>query len=304
MGHPLALQARNLVETADLKGLDTFYKMHTGDEATIIVEGVCKQNNYSDLLENWGMEASKSATAQLFCGVNYSWRAWEARGGRLASEVSGGQFSVFHTWLLEAEKHLLRSIELDPANPAPYFRMLRVLLGLNGHCPQALNYLKKVQERQADHLLAHMSFLTQTCKKWGGTHEQMFQFARQTSQNAAEGSKLHTVIAQAIIERSVYYMMENDHAGANTFLQSDDTRNELYAAYEKSAGSDKMDESPLNPVVYNWFACNLIYSQLKAGRGALAAVGDKLTSRPWVYISAPLYGHVNELRSDFDMDPI
>jgi len=303
-GHPIAETARKLIRMGDLKGLENYYLKHKGDDATLIVEAVALNNDSSRLLEEWGLKEPRSGVAQLLCGANFSWRAWEARGGRLASEVSSGQANVFHTFLGEAEKHIQNAIKLRPKDAEPYYRMIRILLGLNGSDPQAHQLLKKVKEFHPHHLYAHMATLTHTCEKWGGSHNDMFYFARNTTANEPEGSPLWALIPMAILERSVYYTIQDDYDGANEFLCSDSVRNELYKAYQMSSGSDKLKETSMTPAVHNWFACNMVYSRLKAAKDALEKVGPHITERPWVYIRVPAYNHVNDLRKDYGFSPI
>lgn len=303
-GHHLAQTGRRLARYGDLKGLESFYLQHRGDDATIIVNGVCQNDEFSPVLEEWGLSAKRSATAQLFCGENFSWRAWEARGGRLASEVSSGQADVFITFLNEGARHINQAISLRPDDPEPYYRMIRIRLGLNGSDPEASNLLEKVRQRHKWHLLAHMATLTHKCEKWGGSHAEMFHFARTMTQNEPSGSPLWALIPQMILERSVYYTIENDYEGANKWLRNDDIVTELHNAYMKSIGSGQMGETPLTPVVLNWFACNLVYSNLKVAKETLEKVGHRVQERPWVYIDAPTYKHVNGLRKDYGLTPI
>lgn len=303
-GHPLAETARKLIRLGDYKGLENFYLKQQGDAATLIVEAVSLNNEFSSLLEEWGLRDGRSAVAQLLCGANFSWRAWEARGGRLANEVSSGEVNVFHTFLIEAQKHIHNAIALRPKDAEPYYRMIRIRLGLNGSDPQAHKLLQKVREFHPHHLYAHMATLTHTSEKWGGSHDDMFHFARNMTADEPEGSPLWALIPMAFIERSVYFTIENDYEGANDFLCSDAVRNELYKAYQLSAGSEKLAQTPLTPAVYNWFACNLVYSRLKVAKEALERVGRHITERPWVYISVPAYGHVNRLREDYGFSPV
>ena len=303
-GHHLAETGRRLARMGDLKGLESFYLKHRGDDATIIVNGVCQNDEFSPVLEQWGLKDKRSATAQLFCGENFSWRAWEARGGRLASEVSSGQVNVFHTFLSEGAQHINQAMALRPDDPEPYYRMIRIRLGLNGSDPEARNLLEKVRQRHKWHLLAHSATLTHLCEKWGGSHAEMFHFARTMTQNEPNGSPLWALIPMMIIERSVYFTIENDYEGANKWLRSDEVINELHDAYMKSAGSEQFAETPLSPVVHNWFACNAIYSNLKIAKEALGKVGHKVQERPWVYISVPAYKHINDLRKDYGYSPI
>ena len=299
LDHILGFQGRKYAELGDFKGLDQFYRSKAGDDATIIVSAVTNSNDFTDRLEEWGYQYPDSPTAQLFCGENFNWRAWEARGGRLAKEVSGGQWEVFGTWLGEAEKHLTRARELDPRDPEPWYRSIGVLLGQQGASTLSQPLLDNVLQRHPYHLSAVLHTLTHTLKKWGGTHEAMNDFARRIHTEQHEGSPLHAVVAAAVLERSVYYIIEDDYDGANAYLRSADAQNFVWAAYQKSIGSGKLKQTSMTYLVYNYFACAHIYSNLKHGKDTLELMGDQITDRPWAYFGNPVWGHVNDLRKDF-----
>lgn len=304
-GHPLAFKARRYAQFGDLEGLEHFYQAHQGDDAHLIVKAITDNNDFSERLEEWGYAAKDSATAQLFCGQNFHWRAWEARGGRLAKDVSGGQWKLFGTWLDEAEAYLHRAKDLNPRDAEPWAALIGVHLGKSGASQAAAEaMLDQVHARHPSHLPAHLATLTHTLEKWGGSHDAMYEFARRITQREPDGSPLHTVVPGAILERSVYYIIEKDADGANAYLQSSETRNFLYEAYLKSSGSDQLTQTCLTPIVHNWFACAAIYSQLKVGRVALQKMGAAITDRPWAYFGMPVIGQVNELRDDFGYDPV
>ena len=211
---------------------------------------------------------------------------------------------MFGTFLAEAAKHLNAAMQLRIEDPEPYYRMIRVRLGLNGADPEVDSLLEKVRQRHKWHLLAHMDALTHKCEKWGGSHAAMFEFARSRTRNEPAGSPLWTLIPMMILERSVYFTIENDYEGANSWLRSDAVIDELHDAYMKSAGSQMLVETPLTPVIHNWFACNLVYSNLKVAKEAMGKVGHKVQERPWVYIDVPAYKHINNLRKDYGYPPI
>ncbi len=299
LNHDLGVQARKYAELGDFKGLDQFYRSKAGDDATLIVSAVTNSNDFTDRLEEWGYQYKDSPTAQLFCGENFNWRAWEARGGRLAKDVSGGQWEVFGTWLEEADNYLARAQELDPRDPEPWYRSIGVLLGREGASERSQTLLDNVLQRHPYHLSAVLHTLTHTLEKWGGSHEAMNDFAQRIHTEAHVGSPLHTVVAAAHLERGVYYIIEDDVDGANEFLRSDAATDFLWVAYQKSLASGKLPSTSMTYLVHNYFACALIYSGLQGGREALLLVGDEITDRPWAYFGNPVWGHVNKLRKSF-----
>ncbi|MEM7035533.1 MAG: hypothetical protein AAF570_01065, partial [Bacteroidota bacterium] len=306
LGAEIVDKGRALVRARNFAALRDLYVSHQGDDRTILLEGVCKQLGNSDALETWALQSPKDAVATLFAGTNYCFQAFEARGGRLAKDVQGGQWALFGKFLSESAKMLEASIAADPSDAEPYHRMIRVLLGDNALSTRSyMDYFEEARRRRPHHLYAHMDALTHKCEKWGGSHHQMFTFARESLKNAPDGTLLATLIPMANIERMVYYRIENDVDGANNFLRSENAKAELHDAYMKSVGSPNLEQTPLTPVLYNWMAANLIYSASKVGRQeTLQRMGNQITDRPWAYISMPVYGHVNDLRKDFRLPPI
>ena len=306
LGHVIPAYGQHLLNANALDAFTAYYQSLQSDDRTILLEGCAKNLDNLQLIEKWAGESPKNHVAQLFAGSIYSHRAWEARGGKLASEVGGGQWNLFSAWLKTAAAYLESAIALDPKDAESYHRMMRVLTGDASLSSKSyLDFFKSAIALRPDHLYAHMEVLTQRCEKWGGSHKLMFDFADETSNRAPEGSLLHVLVPMAILERMVYYMIEKDYDGANSYLRSQAIRDRLAAIYAKTIDSPKLQITPLTPVLYNWLAAALIYSNSHAGRKVLLEkMGDRITERPWAYITMPVIGGVNELRSDFQLPPL
>jgi hypothetical protein len=301
-GHPISRHGQRLLDVRDFAAFTDFYKSIKGDGRTLLLEACARNLDNADLLEEWARSDGKSAVAQLFAGAAYNHKAWEARGGRLAKEVGDGQWQLFGLWLKEASKYLQRAIQLDPADAEPYHRMMIVLNGDSGLSDKTLKqYFDLTVQRRADHLYAHMDMLTALTAKWGGSHELMFKFAESVASKAPANSILTVLRPQAAIERMLGFIIDKDYDAANAYLRSEEVQRKMQACYAiVQLGAFK--GHPMAPVYYNWLAAALIYGNAKEGKKeCLEHMGDRITARPWAYISMPVIALVNDLRADFGL---
>lgn len=301
-GHPISRHGQRLLDLHDHAAFADFYRAQKGDARTILLEACAKNLNNADQLEQWAMTTPNDAVAQLFAGASYSHKAWEARGGRLASDVGGGQWQLFGLWLKEAADYLQKAIRLDPGDPEPYHRMMRVLNGDASLSDKSIRqYFDLVVQRRSDHVLAHMDFLTTLTAKWGGSHEQMFNFAESVVAKVSANSILHVLRPMAAIERMVSFIIDKDYDAANAYLRSEEVQKKMRACYA-AAQSGAFADNPLAPVFYNWLAAALIYGNAPEGKKeCLELMHDRITERPWAYISMPIIALVNDLRDDFKL---
>jgi hypothetical protein len=301
-GHAIGRHGQRLLDIQDHAAFTAYYRSLKGDARSLLLEAVAKHLPNADHLEQWALVDTRNAVAQLFAGAAYSHKAWEARGGRLASEVAGGQWQLFGLWLRQAADYLQKAIALDPADAEPYHRMMAVLNGDASISTKTLrNYFDLTVQRHPGHLLAHMDMLTSLTAKWGGSHAQMFAFVDGVLAKAGPDSMLHTLQAMAAIERMVAYIIDKDYDGGNAYLRSREVQTKMKACYaivQRGALTDQ----PLAPVFYNWLAATLIYGHAEEGRKeCLELIGDRITTRPWAYISMPVIALINDLRDDFKL---
>jgi hypothetical protein len=301
-GHPIGRYGQRLLELGDVNAFAAYYRGLKGDARTLLLEACAKNLDNADLLERWAMSTPRDAVAQLFAGAVYSHKAWEARGGRLASEVGMGQWELFVIWLKEAAAYLTQAIHLDAADAEPYHRMMRVLGGDGSLSDKTVrHYFELTIQRRPQHLLAHMEMLTSLTAKWGGSHELMFKFVDDTLAKAPANSILGALQPMAAIERMVSFIIDKDYDAANAYLRSEEVQSKMrvcYAAVQSNAFADH----PFATVYYNWLAATLIYGRAEEGRKeCLALMGDRITDRPWAYIGMPVIALVNDLRDDFKL---
>lgn len=103
--------------------------------------------------------------------------AWEVRSGRSAQHVSNQQFATFHRILAEAETAALHATTLLPDDPTPWVTLITICRGLGYDADRWRALWAEVTARAPYHRPGHETSLQYWCKKWHGSHEQMFAFA-------------------------------------------------------------------------------------------------------------------------------
>jgi hypothetical protein len=161
--------------------------------------------------------------------------AWQARGYGTGDTVTDELARLFFKHLNFAEQHLLRAAEHDHEDPTPFAFLQTVARGLQKDRDIADSWFHEAIRRDSTNQQAHAQHLLLLCKKWGGSHEEMYDFARVTVQNTPPGSTLSSILFLAFQEQYLYFLaFERDQQGARAFLHNKHVRKESLAVYERS----------------------------------------------------------------------
>lgn len=239
-------------------------------------------------LDTWCHSNPGSPVPWLIRGVHGVHWAWEARGSTTADKVADGAWPVFAERLRGAESDLQKAAGLDVKDPGPWSWLVTTARALQQGEALERERFEEARRRDTGNLAAHRHFLTALCWKWGGSHEAMFGFAREASAQAPDGSRLHTLVAEAHLERWLAYGMEAQAAESAVYLRTPSVVAEVEAAWRRSLGSPRY-ASPLGVSDRNLFAF-LFWLQLQPARARreLAATGGVVTEGPWQYLGDPV----------------
>lgn len=146
-----------------------------------------------------------TAVGKLIEGEWLIRRAWDARGGGTADTVSDRARHVFKERLVKARNCLLQAAELDTEDPTPYATLQTVAMGLPS-VPRvtAKHWMNEALKRDPLNRSARRRHLLLLCKKWGGSHQEMYVFARECIKVSPPGSHLKTLLFQAFYEHHMY----------------------------------------------------------------------------------------------------
>jgi hypothetical protein len=240
-------------------------------------------------LDSWVEKEMKSPIPWLVRGVHTIRWAWDAQGANKAGVVNENDKAIFIERLQKAEHDLQMAIWLDNEDPTPWAYLLKTGLGLQIRSKELELRFNEACQRDAEHRQAHALMLQTLCEKWGGLHQIMFDFARKTIAKASEGSSLHTIIADAHIERWLYHLLENDNAGAQAYFRGPGVGKEIAAAAIHSLYSINYKRTKLTSYYHNIFAfCFWLIGNDNLARREFQAIDKAVCEFPWCYLGEPI----------------
>lgn len=234
----------------------------------------------------WTAAQPNSASAWLMNGAQAVKWAWEARGRGYASTVGEDAARTFFSRLEVAEESLHRAAALDTSDPTPWSWMLRSAIGLQLDPAEIDRRFKEAVRRAPSHRQAHSARLQSLCAKWFGSHDQMWDFVRQSTAGVGPGSPLHVLVAEAHIEMWFDATTESSQAGRQYF-HAPAVRDSLKRAASQAfgPGQPRTIDCIRNR---NYFAfCMWKARQHQDATEHFAAVGNWVSESPWVFAGKP-----------------
>ncbi|GAA1073441.1 hypothetical protein [Kitasatospora arboriphila] len=237
--------------------------------------------------ESWLAEAvaaePDSALPLLLAGARQVSWAWEARTAARAQHVSREQWQLFGERLEQAEELLYAVAEREPTWLAPWYFLQISARGASLGPDVARHRFEAALRRRPDHLGSHRQRLQQLCRKWGGSHEEMHDFARTSMLAAPEGSPLGELVALAHVE----HWLDLDSGDDRAYITRQAVRDQLHEAAERSVLHPAYVRGRGWRSAHNTFA--MAFSM--AGQPATAnllfgELGDTVTEFPWAYLDA------------------
>ncbi|MBV6701525.1 hypothetical protein KV557_31185 [Kitasatospora aureofaciens] len=218
----------------------------------------------------------------LLSGARHITWAWEARTGARAKHVTEEQWRLFHERLDIAEEQLLEAAEREPARLAPWYFLQISARGASLDPEAATCRFEAALRRAPGHPASHRQRLQQLCAKWGGSHDEMHDFARSSMLAAPEGSQLGELVALAHLERWLDLPDGEDHA----YLTSPTVLAELQEAAFRSVLHPGFTQVRGWQGAFNTFAMAFsLADQRKTAHLLFDALDGLVTESPWHYLA-------------------
>ncbi|WP_405009082.1 hypothetical protein [Kitasatospora sp. NBC_01539] len=222
-----------------------------------------------------------SALPLLLSGARQIAWAWEARTSARAKYVSEEQWKTFHERLETAEAQLYEVAEREPQWLAPWYFLQISARGASLGADIGRYRFEAALRRRPDHLGSHRQRLQQVCAKWGGSHEEMHDFARTAMLSAPEGSPLGELVALAHLE----HWLDLDPGDDRAYILRQDVRDELHEAADRSIRHPAYARPRGWKSALNTFAMVFHLSgQPRAADLLFRELGGTVTESPWNYL--------------------
>ncbi|OOC53611.1 MULTISPECIES: hypothetical protein [Nocardiopsis] len=164
---------------------------------------------FLDKLED-GLKENDDPDLALLAGAARIIAAWEVRTGAWAKDVGRERFEKFQSMLPAAYEHLVHATNAAPDRPDALNHLQ--WFGMGAGMPRKdLDFLwERIIERDPWHYVSHHSRLQVLCRKWKGSHEEMFAFAREVAAYAHRGDPLLDLVPRAHVERFIMLQRERE----------------------------------------------------------------------------------------------
>jgi hypothetical protein len=234
-------------------------------------------------VDQWVAAKPGSSLPMLFRGAHGINWAWEARGGKRAKYVEEDAWPLFHGRLVEADRDLAKAAALDDRDPAPHAMSVTIARGLSLGPAEVRRRFEQAHSRHPLYSPACIQALQGLARKWGGSHEAMFEFARWASGQAPDGHSAHKLIALAHIEM---WLDAERGEPQQTYFLAEPVKQEVMAAARRSVLSPNYSRngSVLSWLERNLFAfCFRLMRDFGAQLEQMRLIGPHVTSEPWHY---------------------
>ena len=239
-----------------------------------------------DAVAAWVAGAPRDPDAQLTWGASLIEQAWLIRGA--GTNVAEAAIQGFRDRLAQAVAALRHAAAARPDDPTPWALQLICARGLAWDRQQTELVFGEAIRRDPECWLAHLNMLVYLTAKWHGSNEAMYEFARNASARAPQGSDLHTLVIVAHIERWVgLELIAGQRKAAKTYVANPAVHNECVAAYERGLGSPSLRARTSTQLARNYAAAWFYLAKDKPRlRHEIMAVGNAFTESPWHFFGA------------------
>lgn len=219
----------------------------------------------------------------LWLGSTLIVEAWGIRSALAARYVSQEQFAAFHATLLTAHHPLLTAAQLLPSDHVPWVCMLKFARGLELSRDDEDAIWHNLSERWPTSYQGTFQRIQCLAKKWGGSHEEMLECARQAAADAPQGDPVTAGIAMAHIEVALDNVDDGLDDAFDSHLGKPDVHGEIRAAAEKWLASARPHPYDVDAHHVFGFAFHQAGDPERA-RFHLTAGGPRIPSIPWGYV--------------------
>lgn len=241
-------------------------------------------------IEEWLAAEPSRAEPWLLRGLTRIGWAWQARGSGLASDVDEDAWPVFFERLRLAEGDLQEAILRDAKDALPWAYLSITGRGLDVGVDELRRRWEEGRKRSPESWQLAWLMLEALSEKWSGSHELMFQFAREVAAAAPEGSGLHALVAEAHLQRWLYFRMEDppDRQAELAYYRSPEVLEELRRAWARGPGSRFARTGRFAPNQRALFAFAFTLGADDASARAVFDQLDRVTSDPWRHLGEPM----------------
>jgi len=166
------------------------------------------------LFQEWVDKFPKSHAAHQAMAIHLSSVAWRARGDKFANETSAEQFARFDKQIKVSQSWAMRALELSKKPILSYQLLLDNTVAIGEARPFADRILADSLRVQPDNVIVRQAYVRLLTPKWGGSVEQLEEFASRASHPGLPADRLDAVAYRARLEIAEEYWRRKDYDAA------------------------------------------------------------------------------------------
>ncbi|NQZ06830.1 MAG: hypothetical protein HRT35_06685 [Algicola sp.] len=194
------------------------------------------------ILEQWVKQEPENADAHLVYGARLLKLAWKARGFGRGHDISAQQWQEFYALLDQTIEELETAARLKDDDPTPWVYLIMAAVYHSQGAETELRYYNEAGKRDPNNWHAHIHRLTGLSKKYGGSHQLMFDFVKNVQGQSADNNLLNCLVFKAHSEYWKYKsQFEGDEKAAENHANDPAVIAECLAVYESTLASNEYD---------------------------------------------------------------
>jgi tetratricopeptide (TPR) repeat protein len=148
---------------------------------------------FGPALEEWVRQEPKSWIPLAAHGVHLAWRGWFVRGTAFSGRTSSQQFAAMSEFFRQAAHELIASLAAKP-NIVAYYELIRLAKADPELAMPVSEYLKRALDLCPACFELRRQYMVGLEPRWGGTYEEMEQFAKESQRMAGANPQLRVLI--------------------------------------------------------------------------------------------------------------
>jgi hypothetical protein len=234
--YPEVAAHRTAVRARDWAAARAIHDQATSwDLRQLLVHDTSRQSGVEEWLREILRRDRQDGVAATMLGTRLVVMGWEIRTDFRATHVSRRQFEGFHHHLRLAEEVLAEACAINDDAVTAWCERVVIARGLQLGAGEARRRYDEVTRRAPHFLPAQTQLLQQLCSKWGGSHEVMHAFARESAAAAPPGAHNAVLIVEAHAEQNA------EDVG---HVRREEVRAEIRAAGERSVFHPEFRQTP------------------------------------------------------------
>lgn len=168
-------------------------------------------------LTTWVERKPQSYAANVARGIFYAELGFKSRGIKFASETTSAQFSKMRSWFERSKKDLRMSLTLTAKPLLSHFHLHAIALSSSDRAARE-TYFSDAMLYAPDSYFMRTNYMVGLLPRWGGSLEQMEQFARESEALLGAGKVAHGLYNMIRAERAQPLLEAERYAEANALL--------------------------------------------------------------------------------------